>query len=402
MFRVPVSEGRGHRLIKPLSIGMVISRFPPFIGGTEIQCYRLSRALAARGHRVVVITELPGASLSTEENVEGIRVVRLHTSGHPPFSWFSFGFRLMKRLRSEEPFDILHSYMIAMPALATLGYGQKVNRPVLVKIAGADKTGEIYTSQQTPLGLLKFYLFKRWSQFIACPSVQAVRELENLGIKSKKIYLIPNGIDVERFTPISKEEKQSLRKTWGLQGEDLIAVYAGRPAAGKGVDTLLSMWAQAASQPHFHWKLIVLLAAEGELRKEYEDKFRMMTDRVLVVFNEKDVQRYYQAADVALLLSRGEGLSNFLLETMACGLPHIVTPPAAVTEEPRRQEWSWVMDSEGDPGRQAFDLLMTLEKDPDLLSRKGAAARKTAEENYSIQRTTDAYEKVYQEMAGAS
>ena len=384
--------------MNPLSICMVIARFPPYIGGTEIQCARLSRSLAAHGHRVVVITEQPGNQLPAEEMVEGIRVIRLRSFFRAPLSWLVLGFQLLRRLRSERPFDIFHGHMLAMPALALLWKGKQTTIPTLVKIAGADKSGDAQRSQRTLLGRIKFGLFRKWSKHIACPSTQAMKELLALGIDQTKIHLIPNGVDSIKFIPPSMEEKGLARRALHLGPDDFVAIYAGRPAAGKGVDTLLNVWTRAATRPEFRWKLILLLAAEGELLKEYEEKLKDQK-QVLCFFNQRELLPYYQCADLALLLSRGEGLSNFLLEAMACGLPHMTTPNASISEDSDRTRWSWVIPLEQIEAT-AFEQLLRLQGNGEDLKTKGTEARTKITQFYSMEKITETYEQLYRTMIG--
>lgn len=386
--------------MKPVSIGMIIARFPPYIGGTEIQCYRLSRELVRRGHRVTVLTEQLGHPWPNEETRAGIQVRRFSTWGRPPFSSLIFALKLLNHLRRENTFDLFHSYIIAVPALSALWHGRKTRKPVVVKIAGADKTGEIYTSQQTVSGRIKFHFFRRWSRFIVCPSRQAIRELTALGIEEKTISLIPNGVDIDQFSIPSAAARRSARKSLGFTDDDLVAVYAGRPAVGKGVDTLMEIWTTGARKVGFRWKLLMLLALEGKPSVQEERALARLKDRVFVFYNQSEILRYYHAADIALLLSRGEGLSNFLLETMACGIPHVTTPNAAITDDVQRQRWSWILELNDEIPMHILELLNWLQENPDPIREKGSAARRAVERDYSIQRTTDAYERVYERMLG--
>jgi len=84
---------------------MIIARFPPYIGGTEIQCFRLSRELVRRGYRVTVITEQVGYSWPEEESRDGIQIRRIRTWGHPPFSSLLFAMKLLNHLRKEDTFE---------------------------------------------------------------------------------------------------------------------------------------------------------------------------------------------------------------------------------------------------------------------------------------------------------
>src|SRR5437588_11412647 len=63
-----------------LNILMVATRYFPYIGGIETHVYEVSRRLAGRGIGITVLTTVPhnsDASLSAEEVIEGVRVIRV-------------------------------------------------------------------------------------------------------------------------------------------------------------------------------------------------------------------------------------------------------------------------------------------------------------------------------------
>src|SRR4051812_36654041 len=119
-----------------MNISMLISRFPPCIGGTERQAFLLSRELVRQGHSVDVLTPRYQAELPKEEVLEGVRVHRL--SGHGNSRWASLHFvmsayRFLRRQAT--PPDILHAHMIAAPAVLACVAGKTLSRRSIVKVA---------------------------------------------------------------------------------------------------------------------------------------------------------------------------------------------------------------------------------------------------------------------------
>src|SRR6185436_6720855 len=74
-------------------------------------------------------------------------------------------------------------------------------------------------------------------------------------------------------------------------------------------------------------QLRLLYLGEGSERAALEQCIQSenLIDRVRLVGNQKDPAIYYRCADMFVLPSAAEGLSNSLLEAMASGLPSIVT-----------------------------------------------------------------------------
>src|SRR4051794_37752116 len=100
-----------------MMICMIISRYPPFIGGTERQCQRLAEALARRGHQVTIVTErLPNTM--PYEVADGVTVYRLRTLGGLPWSSVIFFFCALAFIaRHRGSIDVLHAHMLAAPAI---------------------------------------------------------------------------------------------------------------------------------------------------------------------------------------------------------------------------------------------------------------------------------------------
>src|SRR5258708_19511960 len=115
-----------------MRICMLISRYPPDRGGMEIQCQSLSRALAARGNAVTVLTER-SQSDNRDTQEAGVRVIRYRPWGSPPWSSFLSGLRMFFYLLKDRAFDIYHAHMLATPALVALWIRKILKNPFLVK-----------------------------------------------------------------------------------------------------------------------------------------------------------------------------------------------------------------------------------------------------------------------------
>jgi glycosyltransferase involved in cell wall biosynthesis len=308
---------------------------------------------------------------------------------------------MFKHLLQNRDYDLYHAHMVAMPALIALAAGKLSSKPVLVKSAGAGPTGDVGTSQRLGRGHLKLGLFKRGVQQLVCPSEETEKEFKKLGIPENRIQRIPNAVDTRRFTPVSAEQQQQKRASLKLREGRLTAVYAGRWVPGKGVERLLNIWNTHASDPGFHWNLLLLLANSEAQAQTIPQRWPSLGDSVQIIHNVKDPAPYYQASDLAILLSDAEGLSNFLLETMACGVPALSTPAAAVSQDSERETWSWLTDpQEIEP--DAARLLRQIQDDPSSLQLKGTAAQKKVAQSFSMERIVMVYETLYQKMiAGA-
>lgn len=125
-----------------------------------------------------------------------------------------------------------------------------------------------------------------------------------------------------------------LAPRWGDGRKRLLAV--GRLHADKGFDLLVQAYARLAPS-HPNWDLVIL--GEGDERRALEAQVRQagLWDRVSLPGRAGNVGDWYRSADLYVLTSRFEGLSNTLLESMASGLAAVAfdcdTGPREIVRE---------------------------------------------------------------------
>lgn len=133
--------------------------------------------------------------------------------------------------------------------------------------------------------------------------------------------VILNGIDTERFTPISADERQQYRKRFGLPKELFLLGCAARLESVKGHKYLLK------ALKHCPEDIGLVLAGNGSLRRylEHEAEYLGIADRVFFLGNVDNIVPFYHAIDLFCLPSLNEGLPLSPLEAQACGVPVIAT-----------------------------------------------------------------------------
>lgn len=127
------------------------------------------------------------------------------------------------------------------------------------------------------------------------------------------LHLIANGIDTTTFQPAPEEQRQQLRATLGLDSSRPVLLFVGRFVAKKGLPLLRTL---VDGQPHAQW----LFAGRGPLDPGSWDRpdIRVFRDR-----SGPALAELYQAADLLVLPSAGEGFPLVVQEALACGTPSL-------------------------------------------------------------------------------
>lgn len=131
-------------------------------------------------------------------------------------------------------------------------------------------------------------------------------------VPGSKLAVIPNPVHF----PLPRAEPV-LTPVSGDGRKRLLAV--GRLHADKGFDLLIQAYAKLAAS-HPGWDLVIL--GEGDERRALEAQVREadLASRIFMPGRAGNVGDWYDSADLYVLTSRFEGLSNTLLESMASGL----------------------------------------------------------------------------------
>ena len=358
---------------------MVSAGFPPTLGGAERQAYELSRALRARGHDVFVLTRR-AAGLPARETLDGLPVERLAAWGGGLLNSSVFFAACLARLIRGD-YDVVHSHLASSPALAAAVAARFCGKKAVIKLGGGRGIGEIALSAKSVPGRLKLALFKALAPRFVAVTRDLADELAEHGLGPAEV--VPNGVDVSRFRPPEAGEKAALRAERGL-GPGPVFLYMGRLAWEKRLPAFAAAFAAAASGAVF------AVVGDGPERAALEG-----VGGVRLFPPQADPAPWYRLADVFVLPSVSEGLSNALLEAMASGLAVLASRVGGTAEAVEDGVSGLLFD--GDPAQAARAPLKRLLEDPGSAGRLGAAARKRAVERYSLAAVAERYAKLYNE-----
>jgi glycosyltransferase involved in cell wall biosynthesis len=372
--------------MRKLSIVMVSAGFWPAIGGAERQALELSATLAARGHRVTVLTRRV-AGLPAAETVRGVAVRRLPApEGALDAPVFLVGTFLWLLLHWVE-WDAVHAHLAGSPALAAALAGRLLGRPALVKLGGGRGIGELAVSSKNRLGRAKLrFLGLLRPRFLAVVPDLADEAREFLG--RVRIEVLPNGVDTARFHPLDQDAKRALRAELGWSAGATVFLYTGRFSWEKRLPWFLKLWLGATGS-----NALAVVVGDGPERAAVEEAAAHSSGRVIVLASREDVGKIYASADVFVLPSVSEGLSNALLEAMSSGLAPLGSRVGGTAETIADGRTGLLFDRDDEAGLRA--AVRRLESEAGLAARLGAAARAEVEERYALRRVVARLETLY-------
>jgi glycosyltransferase involved in cell wall biosynthesis len=329
-----------------LKIAMLAASLPPMpAGGAEIQALQLAKELSNRGHSVFFVT--PGADgAKGKTSLDGIVIYRLHSILNKIFMWLS---NLKKRKQKQatqieyedgkeitntiinkvgwptivyynifflhsllllwpkrQSFDILHAHTMEWSAIVAARLGKFLGKQVVIK----DSTMNGFQSlNRFPNGKTLQRMIIRHSYFVAMTKM-IEKNLKDAKIPEAKIFRIPNGVRL-------------IEETKRLDGKSVLFVGNLYQQPAKGIDILLKAWVFVNKKfPEIRLDIV----GNGDI-DAYLKFARSLSINSSVSFHGKqtDLQKYYMSAQIFVLPSRREGMSNALLEAMMYGLPCIAT-----------------------------------------------------------------------------
>jgi glycosyltransferase involved in cell wall biosynthesis len=335
--------------VRPLKLALVTRYYPPLIGGAEKVLSYLARALAVEGVEVTVLTSrIPGSGLAACEEVPiaaggsatpmdstdsgRLTVVRLETSQMRFWGTWRY-MRNLRRWFRNRPVDLAYVSMLKHDAYVVVGVGKRLGFPVVLRPEGAGATGDVAWQSWGNFGRMIGHRCRRADAFVAI-SERVEGELEE-ALRSgtmraircarfsqpprpPRIVAVPNGVPVPTTA-------WQVREGWRAAPR---AVFVGRLAPEKGLDTLLNAWPSVRSS---YPEARLIIFGEGPERTALEARARALAltpgpgQAVELPGTAADVTEELRVADLFVLPSREEGMSIALLEAMALGIPLVAS-----------------------------------------------------------------------------
>ncbi len=371
----------------------MVSYFHPFASGAEGQALAQGIELARRGHQVHVVTrDVPGYPVVDEDH-HGVfihRWVRTRSIG-PLFglSFVSGVIGALRRLRGE--IDLVHTHQGLWEAVATgLAHRRMPGLPTLVQPASAGYYGEADELRRTRAsGLLRRIILGNTA--FAAISAEIERQWRELGVGPERMVRTASGVDAERFRPGPSAVESTLLPRPRV-------VFTGRMHPQKNLPMLLRAWVEVARKSPAN----LILVGPGDDRRTLEELVGTLglSDRVQFTGGVSDPSDYLRAADLFVLPSVAEGMSNSLLEAMATALPCLASSIPGNTDLIDDGRTGRLIDPKDGPAWTS--AILELLDEPDQARRLGEAARHRIDQEFALPVVVDRYVDLYRGMIAGS
>jgi glycosyltransferase involved in cell wall biosynthesis len=359
---------------------LIVSNHGDVVGGGELSLIDLLRGLDRhRWAPVLVVPEDGGVAASGRDLGLAVHVLPLPTLRLPGADVLR-SVTALGRLARATNAALIHANGSRAMIYGGLA-GRSTRRPAIwhVRIAESD-------------GVTDRALYALATGVIA--TSQAVARRFRPG--ARKIRLIPNGVDLARFTP--RPPSPELRAALGVPPSAPVVLSIGRLTAEKGHRHLLeaAAWLER-TKPGLHWVIV----GDGELEHDLRARARHLglAAQVHIAGWRDDIPDVLALCDVFVLPSDSEGFGRVLIEAMAMGKVVVATAVGGVPEVVRADQ-TGILVAPAAPGQLAAAVRSLLD-DPARAARLGAQGRVRAESTFGLAAHVDAVERVYAELLRA-
>ena len=382
-----------------LRILMVTGAYFPEISAGGLQSRAVAREIAKRAD-VRVLTTSTDASLAPHETIDSTRVSRIYVDVKSRASRARATVRMLfEMLRIIPVVDLIHVQGYSSKNILLAMVARMFRRPIVLHLQTAMHDEPSVVAAQ---GRLAWWAFATADHYLSV-SPGLTEHYLAAGLPSDRIQQAPNGVDAERFRPATPGERMALRTALGLPLDRPLVLFVGVMSQDKQPHVLFDAWLQLQRDPALRSTLVLVGATsprQFEADQGLAEDIRRRADeagcgdRVIFVPPTNQIHDYFRAADVYAMPSIREGLPIALLEAMACGLPCVASRLPGATDVMIEDDVNGRLVPPQDTAALA-SALGTVIANPDAAARMGAAARRTVEERYTMQRVADIWLATY-------
>jgi len=377
---------------KPKKILLLNYEFPPIGGGAGNATYYLLKEFSKKKNIRIDLVTSSTDSFREQRFSENIKIYfldinkkgDLHSQSMKDllvYSWKAFWFA--KKLKKKKRYDLVHAFFSVPCGFIAMLLGL----PFVVSLRGSDVP--FYSRKYMLLDIFIFQwlnkiIWKKADRVIANSS--DLKELAERTYSKKEIEIIPNGINIKEFKPGKKQSKYE-----GKIG----VISTSRLIPRKGVILLLEAFNNLAQKFD---NIQLILVGSGNQKESLRNFVNVNGLRKRVVFrgvvSHEEMVQEYDNSDVFVLPSFNEGMSNSLLEALACGLAIVATDTGGARD--LVDDDNGLIIGKGSVKEIEGALELIFENKEKLTLMKASSRKKALDMNWD--KVADKYLKVYKDI----
>ena len=351
-----------------MRILLVGNYYPEHQGGIESVTENLARGYRERGHRVRWLAaqprRFPHAGHADDRPMAAWNFTEDHLGFPYPLPSPAAFASILREVRA---CDLVHVHDCLYPAsVAASLWALARGKPILLTQHVGPvpyRRRTLRAAQHAAYHSLGRQILQRADQVVfVSPTIRSW--FSRLCAFRRPPALVANGVDLERFHPVDAVGRLELRTQHGVDPATPMLLFVGRFVEKKGIGLLRRV---IEARPQWSWTFI------GRAGAEDPAAWGLRNLRVLPPMTPDRLAGYYQAADLLVLPSTGEGLPVVVQEAMACGTPALVSEEVAAALASTDVLFSAGRDSEAILD-QAARALALLSRSPELRGRTAAYA----------------------------
>jgi glycosyltransferase involved in cell wall biosynthesis len=297
--------------------------------------------------------------------------------------------KFAKKLIKQNKYDLTHSFFAVPCGIVSRKLKKKYGIPYIVSLRGADVPG--YSERFEKLyRVITPMIHKVWhdAEFVVTNS-RGLTELAKTSDKQQDFIQIYNGVDTHFY-------KRGERTLQDRQKEFRI-LLASRLSRRKGFNYAIDAFVELFDlYPHIRMQIA---GGEGNAMKELKAQVKRyrLDGRVTFsgLYTKEESPKIYNSADVFVMPSLNEGMSNNLLEALASGLPVLMTPTGGAEELVRNGENGYLIKMQN--VNSIVEKLKILIENPELCDAFGHASRLIAQ-TMDWENVASEYVKLYNKI----
>lgn len=370
--------------------------YKPVINGVVTSVINLADGLTSLGHEVRILTLSGNRRSYQNENVTYIGSVSAGKVYPDARLRIKRGSRLLRELIRWQP-DIVHSQCEFSTFIMAAKIARSCQCPLVHTYHTVYEDFTHYFSPSYRVGkkmasVVSRKILNRTTRVIV-PTEKIYRMLLEYGVETP-ITVVPSGLKLSRFQDAcGPEEREALRKKWGIDSSDFVLLYLGRLAKEKNVEEILELL-KKARRPDIK----MLLVGDGpycDMLKLRVKELALQDQVIFVGMVPPDTTgKYYQSADLFVSASQSETQGLTYAEAMASSLPLLCRQDPCLNQMVEQGVNGFTYTDE-EEFQQALQLMV--ENEGMRLSMGREAARK-AVECFSQETFAAKVEAVYRQL----